>query len=61
MPKLVGDERRFRQVLINLVKNALKFTMKGSVEVSASYSTSQEMLTVHVKDTGTGIAQEDFN
>ena len=56
LPRLVGDERRFRQVLINLVKNALKFTSKGSIDISASYSTRKELLIVHVKDTGAGIA-----
>lgn len=61
LPKLLGDERRLRQVLINLVKNAIKFTKRGAtISVLASYEPSSEMLTVDVKDNGVGIAAEDF-
>ena len=38
MPKFVGDERRLKQVLINLVKNAIKFTEHGKITIQASYT-----------------------
>ena len=65
IPKLIGDPRRFKQVLMNLVKNALKFTLKGSVLIRACYMKDQinqqeGMIVVHVVDTGSGISQEDF-
>ena len=61
MPKLIGDVRRFQQVLINLVKNALKFTLTGKIEIKAWYSFLSQSIVVHVKDTGVGIAKKDFS
>ena len=60
LPKLIGDERRFQQVMINLVKNAIKFTQKGKISIKASYDTKNGLLVIHVRDTGTGIAAEDI-
>jgi signal transduction histidine kinase len=52
-----GDERRIRQVLLNLVGNALKFTEAGEVRVTARVA--GETFEVAVSDTGPGIAPED--
>lgn len=54
--KHLGDELRFRQILINLVGNAIKFTEAGSVHLSARHENSQ--LVVEVSDTGIGISEE---
>ena len=59
--KLVGDQVRLQQVLINLTKNALKFTRKGRITLIIAYDYVHEQLQVHVKDTGKGIAQEELN
>ena len=47
-------------MLINLIKNALKFTTKGFIKVSAAYNPIEKMLTVHIRDTGKGIKREDI-
>ena len=62
IPMLIGDERRLKQVLMNLVRNAMKFTAKGSINIKVCYRPEPEnLLVIHVKDTGTGIAREDFD
>jgi signal transduction histidine kinase len=47
--------------MINLVKNAIKFTQKGEIEIKASYNKEKGLLIIHVRDTGTGIAAEDVS
>ena len=55
-----GDEKRLRQVLLNLLGNAVKFTETGQVAFTVGYhkSVSGNKLHFEVKDTGTGIAPE---
>ncbi len=54
------DPRRLRQVLINLIGNAIKFTEEGEVKLEISYEDSADTpsLTFAVRDTGIGMAQE---
>lgn len=56
--KLIGDPDRVRQLLTNLVSNALKFTHKGGVELSVSRRDSHIYFAVN--DTGIGICQADL-
>lgn len=62
IPKVVrGDSTRLRQVLINLVGNALKFTNEGQVAIYGRHAGATEgglMLEFTVSDTGIGIAEE---
>ena len=56
---LKGDKVRFTQVLINLVKNAVKFTKKGTITIDVTYNIKLKRIIVKVIDTGIGISQED--
>ncbi len=55
--QLVGDAMRFRQVLLNLAGNAVKFTERGAVFVRAGLDSSG-LLRMQVRDTGIGIAED---
>ena len=57
-----GDDKRIRQVLINLLTNAVKYTPEGTVTfiVSGHKENDKEVLHFSVKDTGMGIRKEDI-
>jgi PAS domain S-box-containing protein len=54
---LAGDSTRVRQVLLNLISNAVKFTEDGEVTVGSRYNHRDETLTVFVQDTGIGVSE----
>ncbi len=61
LPEAWGDQVRLRQVLNNLVSNAIKFTREGQIRVHAYYSTQRDMIQIDVADTGEGIAPENLD
>lgn len=60
--KLYGDDLRIRQVLSNLLTNAVKYTRKGTVSFDVSGERDDEGVVLHfvVRDTGIGIKKEDI-
>ena len=61
MPELIkSDEKRYKQVLFNLIGNALKFTFRGGIKVNVAYNDISRRLFTSVVDTGIGIKQEDM-
>jgi signal transduction histidine kinase/ActR/RegA family two-component response regulator len=56
--ELIGDAGRIRQILVNLVGNAIKFTDHGSVSIYLSQVANTENFAFRVKDTGSGISEE---
>ena len=61
LPKLHTDEGKVAQVLRNFIANALKFTERGEVRVSAHHDSRAAAMTFMVADTGIGIAPQDFD
>lgn len=63
LPRMAhADAGRLRQVLINLIGNAVKFTDRGSIVIRAGshHNQGSEVLTIEVQDTGIGIAPQDL-
>lgn len=64
--EMVGDQRRFEQILLNLLSNGIKFTERGSVTLAASRGEnaspheSASLLRIRIIDTGIGIRQADL-
>ena len=62
-PRIYGDTTRLRQILINLVGNALKFTETGEVSIRVDARLERELYLVHfeVQDTGIGISRSQVD
>lgn len=61
--RLFGDEMRIREILTNLLANAVKFTVSGKIELKADFQltdSGQKELIFSVSDTGSGIRKEDL-
>jgi two-component system, cell cycle sensor histidine kinase DivJ len=59
LPQITGDPRAFKQIVLNLVSNAIKFTERGG-RVTASSGVDGSHLVLRVTDTGVGIAADDL-
>ncbi|HSP81658.1 MAG TPA: HAMP domain-containing sensor histidine kinase [Myxococcaceae bacterium] len=56
LPVIHSDRQKVKQIVVNLLANALKFTHEGSVQVMARYDAAGETVDISVEDTGIGIA-----
>ncbi len=62
--EVIGDPSRLRQILNNLISNAVKFTESGEISVTVDYLEEENeiaVLSFEVKDTGIGIRKEDIH
>jgi signal transduction histidine kinase len=57
---IYSDRQKVKQILLNLLSNALKFTPQGSVKISARAQHAPKSISISVTDTGIGIASEDL-
>ena len=57
--KVRTDKKRFRQIMFNLIGNALKFTFKGAITVKLAFFNG--ILFTEIQDTGIGIKEHDLN
>jgi PAS domain S-box-containing protein len=59
LPKVRSDRQKVKQIVLNLLSNALKFTPSGSVTITAMNDVKTQAIVIAVTDTGVGIATED--
>lgn len=59
LPLVNLDSERFKQVLINLIGNAIKYTEKGQVEIITQMGETGKILEIRIKDTGIGMTAEE--
>jgi histidine kinase len=59
LPFVMADEDKLRQVFINIIDNAIKYTLKGSIAIKTLLD--NDSVTVIVQDTGVGMREEDLH
>jgi signal transduction histidine kinase len=59
LPMVYSDRQKVKQIIVNLLSNALKFTHHGGVTISAHSETRDRIVQLSVSDTGIGIATAD--
>jgi len=59
VPEIHTDRQKVKQIVLNLLSNALKFTPQGSVSIRLDYEPEKEWISVSVADTGIGISEEN--
>lgn len=59
LPELFSDRDKLKIILRNLVGNAIKFTRKGQITISAHFDHREQMMELSVRDTGVGIDEEE--
>lgn len=57
-PRLLTDPGKVRQIVLNLIGNAVKYTQQGQITVTTEWDEHSEALCIHVEDTGPGIPPE---
>ncbi len=57
MPALISDRQKVKQILLNLLSNALKFTPEGRVTIETGYDAETDRVAIAVTDTGIGISE----
>lgn len=59
MPRIAADRQKLKQVILNLMGNAVKFTPRGQVGITVRHQPMQRSVAIAVSDTGIGIAEAD--
>ena len=58
---ILTDQSRLQQIVRNLVSNALKYTHRGSIEISVKFDNNNSLLMCSISDTGVGITDQNKN
>ena len=56
---IISDSKRYKQIIFNLISNAIKFTFIGYIKMKVCYNQDEDVLITEIEDTGIGIKEED--